>query len=495
MSEPINSFPGYEFIYDPSDNKYHNMYRGVDLGKGGWVYSKPGVYSNVALLDIASLHPHSILALNKLGKYTQRYADLLHARVLIKHKQFDEAKKLFDGKLEKYLESTSEAKALSKALKLPLNAFFGISFATFPNPARDSRDKNNIIALRGALFMKTLFDEVEKRGFHICHVKTDSCKIPNANLEIVQFVQEFARKYGYEMEHEATFDRLCLIDKAQYIGALMPPDRCKEIYGYVPDDNAEQFAQKGHPWTATGDEFQRPFIFKNLFSGEDFEFDDVCITNTVREGSIYMDFNENLPDVTLYEKELKRREHNKENADKKPLRLNPNLSDMTDGELRETIAKGHDYRFIGRVGRFCPVKEGCGGAVLLVLRNGKYDAVAGSKGYRWMEAEALKKADRTDLVNRSYFYEQSDEAQLELEKYDSYDNFIDTSVPYVSPSDKINPPQANEDDDPPWSELPPVVPCGDGKYNTCLECPNCKDDLCKKGYSLASYIEYGGDGK
>ena len=223
MTEYINSFPTYEFVYSKEDNKYHNIYRGVDVGKGGWVYSDKGIYTNVALLDVASMHPASIIALNKLGKYTKKFADLRQARVYIKHGDYESASKLFDGKLSKYLTSKSEAETLSKALKLPINAFFGIGFANFENPARDSRDVNNIVALRGALFMKTLFDAVEEQGFHIVHVKTDSCKIPNATPEIIKFVQDFAKKYGYEMEHEATYERMCLIDTAQYVATFMSP--------------------------------------------------------------------------------------------------------------------------------------------------------------------------------------------------------------------------------------------------------------------------------
>lgn len=57
----INAFPGYEWAKGEG-GKYHNMFRGTDLGMGGYVYAEPGMYTNVALLDVASLHPHSAVA-------------------------------------------------------------------------------------------------------------------------------------------------------------------------------------------------------------------------------------------------------------------------------------------------------------------------------------------------------------------------------------------------------------------------------------------------
>lgn len=474
MSEAINAFPGYEFK-KLEDGSYHNMYRGVDLGKGGWVYTEPGIYSNVALFDVASLHPHSIVALNKLGDYTQNYKDLLEARVYIKHKEFDKAKALFGGRLAKYLEDKNEAKALSKALKLPLNAFFGISFASFPNPARDSRDINNIIALRGSLFMKTLFDEVEARGYKIVHVKTDSIKVPNADKEIVKFIQEFAHKYGYTMEHEATYERMCLIDKAQYIASYMKPDECKKIYGYAPDENVDYIREYGHTWTATGDEFRRPFIFKTMFSGEPLTFDDKCITNTVKDAAIYLDMNEDLQPQEDAEKEYMRRIFNAAHPNEVK-KLNKEFIDVSDDELKKIVDSAHNYVFVGRVGRFCPVRPGAGGGELLVYRREKFDSVSGSKGFRWLEAEVVKSLGKENDIDPVYFDNQVNEAIEAINKFGDYDRFIDLSRPYTLEKELL-------------------VPCGDGKYNTCLDCPSCSGDICKCGYSLASYIEKGGEEK
>ena len=53
------------------------MYRDIDLGFGGYVYAQPGMYGNVAILDVKSMHPHSAIAMNLFGKYTERFANLV----------------------------------------------------------------------------------------------------------------------------------------------------------------------------------------------------------------------------------------------------------------------------------------------------------------------------------------------------------------------------------------------------------------------------------
>lgn len=409
MDKPINAFPGYEFKR-LEDGKYHNMYRGTDLGLGGYVYAEQGIFRNVALLDVNSLHPSSIILLNKLGEYTQRYADLRAARVFIKHGDYESAGKLFDGKFKKYLTSKEEAEALSKALKLPLNSFFGISFATFDNPARDSRDKNNIIALRGSLFMKTLQDEVTSRGYRVVQIKTDSIKVPDATPEIINFIMDFGKKYGYDFDHECTYDRMCLVNDAVYIAKY-------DEYG---------IRNKGgkHPneWTATGTQFQVPYVFKTLFSHEPIDFEDLCETKTVQT-ALYLDMNEDLPDVLDYEKEMAIREYNAFHPDKQKKHIS-NLSGYSDVQLRDEIAKGHDYHFIGKVGLFCPMKPGTGGGILVRESKNGYSAATGTKGYRWMESEIVKTLGKEDDIDRSYYAAMVDEAIASISKYGDFEEFV-----------------------------------------------------------------------
>lgn len=386
----INAFPGYEFV----DGK--NIYRGTDVGKGGYVYAEPGMYGNIALLDVASMHPHSAINLNAFGEYTQHFKDLVDARIAIKRKDFDKARKMFGGKLAPYLDDETTAKNLTQALKIAINSVYGLTSANFDNPFRDIRNKNNIIALRGALFMRTLQDEVQKRGFKVAHIKTDSIKIPDATPEIIEFVMDFGRQYGYEFEHEATYDRMCLVNDAVYIAKY---------------DNGE--------WTATGTQFQIPYVFKKLFSKEDILFDDLCETKSVTS-SLYLDMNENLPDVSNLEKELN-----------KVLKNSPGDENLIN-DLKEEIAKGHNYRFIGKVGRFCPIKPGCGGGLLMREKDGKYYSATGAKGYRWLEAEIVSSLGRTDDIDEGHFKEMSDAAIDTIKKYGDYEWFV-SDAPYTPP--------------------------------------------------------------
>ena len=244
-------FPGYKYEYGKS------TYRGEEVGEGGYVYAEPGYHENVALLDIASMHPTSIENLQLFGPYTKRYSELKRARILIKHKELDEARKILNGALAPYLDDESNLDALAYALKIALNSTYGLTAAKFDNPLRDPRNVDNIVAKRGALFMVDLKHFVQEKGYTVAHIKTDSIKIPNADDRIISEVFEFGRRYGYVFEHEATYDRMLLANDAVYI------------------------AHDKDGWHATGKQFQEPLVFKTIFSGDPLDLVDVAQTRSV----------------------------------------------------------------------------------------------------------------------------------------------------------------------------------------------------------------------
>ena len=390
-------FPGYKYENGVS------TYRGEEVGEGGYVYAEPGIHCNVALLDVASMHPHSDIAECLFGPvYTEKFRDIVEGRVSIKHEDWEAVSNMLDGKLTPYIQKvkTGEitSKDLANALKTAINSVYGLTAANFDNPFRDIRNKDNIVAKRGALFMIDLKHEVQARGFTVAHIKTDSIKIPNATPEIIQFVMDFGEKYGYTFEHEATYDRMCLVNDAVYI--------CKYKGG-----------KKDGKWDATGTQFQIPYVFKTLFSKEPIEFEDMCETKSVTS-SLYLDMNENLPDVSDLEKELA-----KLNTKLRKGEILEKEYEVQAAVLEEQIAKGHDYQFVGRVGNFCPILPGHGGGLLVREKDGKYYAATGSKGFRWLESETVRGANE-EFIDRSYYNNLVDDAIATINNYGDFEWFV-----------------------------------------------------------------------
>jgi energy-coupling factor transporter ATP-binding protein EcfA2 len=354
-------FPGY--VFDAGKSSY----RGEDPGEGGYVYAEPGIYENVAVLDVASMHPTSIIKLNLFGKYTAKYAELTKARIEIKRQNYDAARKLFDGRLVPFLEGAEEHKVsqhgsqLAFALRIALNIVYGLTSAKFDNPFRDIRNKDNIVAKRGALFMIDLKEDLIKAGNTVAHIKTDSVKIPNATQETIAHVITTGSFYGYEFEHETTYDKFCLVNDAVYI------------------------AKTGDEWTAVGTQFQHPYVYKTLFSGEEITFNDLCESRSVVQGTMYLD----------------REEHEKDEA-----------------------LVYRNMRHLGRTGRFVPVTEG--GGTLYRVKDDKYYAVTGTKGYKWMDAEIAKSIP--DLkIDMRYFEKLANDAKKTIEAFGSFEEFVNAT--------------------------------------------------------------------
>ena len=342
-------FEGYKFELGKSS------YRGEEPGEGGYVYAEPGIYSNVALLDIASMHPATIERLNLFGKYTKNFSELKRARIHIKRGDFEAARKMLEGRLTPYLEDEEHAEKLAYALKIVVNTVYGLTSAKFDNPFRDIRNKDNIVAKRGALFMIDLKKSLQDKGYTVAHIKTDSIKIPNADPEIIQFITDYGMMMGYDFEHETTYDKFCLINDAVYV------------------------ARKGDEWITVGAQYQHPYVFKTLFSGEKIEFSDYCEARSVQKGTMYLG---------------------------SPNEENPDYRSM---------------RHVGKTGLFVPVQAG--GKKVFRVHEDKYYAVAGTKGYLWMEAEIAK--EKKDLkIDMSYFDKLKDDAIKAIEKFGSFEEFV-----------------------------------------------------------------------
>lgn len=348
-------FPGYKFENGVS------TYKGYTVGEGGFVFAIPGMYENVKTFDVASMHPASAIALNYLGKYTQTYADIRQARIFIKHEDYDGARKLLDGVLGPFLDDPDlDPKALANALKTALNSLYGYTKMTTALDFVHPKNKDNIIAKRGALFMINLLGEVQERGGQVVHIKTDSIKVVEPTKELEEFIFSYGKEYGYDFEIESEYDRLCLVNDAVYI------------------------AHDSDGWHPTGAQFAEPYVFKTLFSKEPTEFNDYTVTKSVsNKGKMYLDISKDE---------------------------NPDI---------------HSYKFVGAVGRFCPVNESLlGGGRLLVKRGDKYNAVTGTKGYYFKEADLVRALHEEDGIDNSYFEELALKAKTTISEYGDFDKFV-----------------------------------------------------------------------
>jgi hypothetical protein len=416
-------FPGYKFDkFAPEGQK--STYRDEYVGEGGYVYAEPGIYSNVVCLDVASMHPTSIEELRVFGPYTATYSAIKEVRLSIKAARFATtkgnfekaseylgyAKKMLEGKLQRHIEEIERiedpkerAKALKnleEALKLVINSVYGYTSAKFENLFRDPRNIDNIVAKRGALFMIDLKHFVQGLGYQVVHIKTDSIKIPNADDKIIRMVTDFGKQYGYDFEVEGTYQKFCLVNDAVYV---------------AEDEDGT--------WHATGAQFQHPYVFKRLFSGEGIDFKDLCEKKQVKEGVMYLD------DINL---ELYGDEY-------VPELVELDQENKTEGELVLDY-NGRRYH-VGRTGLFVPVSEELGGK-LIRIKDGKEFAIQGTKGYYWVEAEMLKTlkpealermlyervedavegtGSIADIINLEYFEGLCEKAVKTIEKFGSYE--------------------------------------------------------------------------
>ena len=497
--------PWHEFIYPNLKEEFpeyrmefgKSYYGDVAIGEGGRVYAEEGTYYDVITLDVSGMHPSTINRIRGFGPYTQGYEDLYNARIAIKHKDYESARKMFDGRLAPYLESDEDADALSHALKIALNSVYGMTAAHFQNRFKDPRNIDNWVAKRGALFMEKLRREVQARGGHVIHIKTDSIKLVKPTQELQDFVMEFGRKYGYTFEVESRYERICLVNHAVYIALRQKddPSWLKEC-AKAKKRAAETETPYCEPtrWTATGAQFAHPYVFKRLFSHEPMDFWDFCETKTVKT-SLYLDMNENLPDVSVHEKDkakllakmkkLKKVLDNPDDPQYEQAKAEYEDIPKDIAVMDELIAKGHSYKFVGKAGEFMPIRPGFGGGLLMRKEetDGSYGYATGAKGYRWLESEDLKNLEEwKKYIDIRYFRGLVDVARDTISKYCDFDIFVNGEDGILMPEEMI----VDYDVDP-W-----MLPCKTEEYAWCSDCPEFSNEngtyFCKKGYNITNTI-------
>ena len=430
-------FPGYSFDAGNSTYKEFNGEKsssnpnGKYVGEGGLVWSAPGMYSWVWTFDVMSEHPHSAMAEYLFGIFTRRFHELVELRAAIKHKDISKARTLLNGVLAKYLDDTSMLKTLAYALKIAINSVYGLTAAKFANAFKDPRNKDNIVAKRGALFMIDLKNALENMGAVPIHIKTDSIKVVNPTKEICDFIFAFGKKYGYTFEVEHIFEKICLVNDAVYIGLLSRDDedwisKCEDAKQKAKENGTEYIEPTR--WTATGTQFAVPYVFKTLFSHEPLVFNDKCETKEV-QSSLYLDFTDGMDNVEEAEIAKHYRYGDRVAKTNKDKTICEKFSGYSIEDLEKEIEKGHNLRFVGKIGQFCPVLSNGGNLVREAVNNSTGEKTfvnaTGTKGYLWLESEVVKEMNKENDIDESYYKKLVNEAIDEINKYGDFEWFTE----------------------------------------------------------------------
>ncbi len=202
---------------------------------------------------------------------------------------------------------------------------------------------------------------MQEQGYTVAHIKTDSIKIPCGEGDNLEEVVQFIYEFG--LKYGYTFEHEAIMDSFCLLNDAV----------YICRYAWHQKAKKIGQWDATGTQLIHPYVFKTLFSGETIEFKDLCETKSVTT-AMYLDMG------------------------------------------------GEPYQFVGKVGQFCPMKTG--GGILYREKDGKYNAVGGTKGYEWLESVKVQQLQLQDDINMEYFERLANQAREDISKFGDFEEFV-----------------------------------------------------------------------
>ena len=85
--------------------------------------------------------------------------------------------------------------------------------------------------------------------------------------------------------------------------------------------------------------------------------------------------------------------------------------------------------------------------ILLREKDGKYHAVSGTKGYRWLESEMVKELGKESDIDRLYYDRMVDEAVDTISKYGDFEWFVSNDLDIQTP-----PFDTSDGHTPPWND-------------------------------------------
>lgn len=341
-----------------------SRYKGYEVGEGGLVWALPGMYRKVKTFDVASMHPSSLIFLNLFGPvYTQRFKEIKDARLAVKHKDREALKTLLGGTLLPFYDVAviGEEYTLKDLANALKTVINSVYGLTAAKFENRCRDPRNVDNIVAKAGALFMVDLKEE-------VEKRGGKVVHIKTDSIKVVNPTP-----ELEQ-------FIIDFGKQYGYDFEVESVYDRFCLVNDAVYIAKEESGE-WTATGAEFAHPYIFKTLFSHEEIDTYDLGEVKNVSSGELYLDFNEGL-------------------------------------------GEEHNYQFIGKISEFLPVKDGVGGAELMVKRGEKYSYVSGTKGIRWMEAEFIRDAHKEDYIDMNYYDYLCVKAKEHISEFGDFDRFV-----------------------------------------------------------------------
>jgi len=259
--------------------------------KGGYVYSsKPGIYHNVLIFDFKSLYPSIIKTFNiDPASYLEnkgKEKDVIESPNKAYFKNQEGILPVIIEKLHQAREKAKKEKRefSSYAIKIIMNSFFGVLAS--PNCRYFDLKMANAITHFGQMIIKLTAEQIEKQGYKVIYIDTDSCfietslnkeKANKAAVEIQEYINKFYQDYAKKKYNRKSF--LEFEFEKQYLSLMIPQIRMKgkegeevvaakkRYAGLVEKDGKEEIEITGleairGDWTEAAQEFQRELLNK-----------------------------------------------------------------------------------------------------------------------------------------------------------------------------------------------------------------------------------------
>lgn len=254
-----------EMWRDEKEKKYTHYGLGaiIEFSKGGLHGtndSSQKEFKNVKLLDVTSLYPNILIKLGALGKATKKYQDIVNKRIQVKHSDT----------------------TLSNALKLVINATYGLMKNQYsklynPNAALS-------VCIYGQIALYDLCERLYSAGYTLININTDGVAFNGGEESDYMTIQkEWESEYGLELEL-SEFDYWYQKDVNNYVAV----DRNNHIkvkggevnHYFDPTDYLDDplHLKAGVNWTSTNTKgIINKCIVDKLVHGRDFV--DTCVEN------------------------------------------------------------------------------------------------------------------------------------------------------------------------------------------------------------------------